>query len=224
MNFYTKIIAGMAGLIVFALVMMFFWPDPGTAELGGELGWFRRGQMARQFEAVAFRLRPGQISNLVESPFGLHIIQVLRIEPAEVRARHVLFTPTVTEEDRAAARVLASAVAQALRDGAPLDSLTRLHHNEIDQPLFDQVARTDLPETYVSALAGAEPGDIIAPIEVTVGGALRYAVVVFEATLPEGEFTFEELRDQLRGRLSRGSGVRRLVEELRKSTYVEIRL
>jgi peptidyl-prolyl cis-trans isomerase D len=50
--------------------------DPGSASKGGDLGFFPRGRMVSQFEDVAFTLEPGKVSEIVESPFGLHIIRV----------------------------------------------------------------------------------------------------------------------------------------------------
>jgi len=201
-----------------------FSDDPGTAQQGGELGWFRRGLMVPEFEAVAFRLRPGQISNLVRTPFGFHIIQVVRTEPAEIRARHVLFTPEVTDADIAAARARADSILTALRAGAAVDSLSRIYHDPADQGLFETVPATELPQSLQPTIEIAMPGEFLGPIELTQNGPTRYAVIQFLERLPEGEYTYEELRDRLRDGLTEGSGVRRYVEELREKTYVEIRL
>ncbi len=61
----------------FAALAKQFSDDPGSAPNGGDLGYFERGQMVGPFEEVAFSLAPVQTSDLVESPFGYHIIRVV---------------------------------------------------------------------------------------------------------------------------------------------------
>jgi peptidyl-prolyl cis-trans isomerase D len=59
--------------------------DPGSAQKGGDLGWVSRGQMVKNFEDAVFTLKPNEISNVVTTEYGFHIIQVLEKQPAHLQ-------------------------------------------------------------------------------------------------------------------------------------------
>ncbi len=148
----------------FAEVARQYSDDPGTKDQGGELGWQRRGTgLAPEFEQAAFRLRPGQTSNLVLTSFGFHIIQVQRTEPGHAQIRHILVAPEITDENRQAARARADSVAAALREGASFDSLLAVHDKD-EQSLVERAVRERLPPSYQEVLAEAQPQDVIGPV------------------------------------------------------------
>src|SRR5262249_29681370 len=74
--------------------------DPGSASRGGDLGPFQRGRMDPAFEQAAFALAPGTVSDVVETPFGLHIIKVESHDPGGVQDLSAVRDQIVTELTR----------------------------------------------------------------------------------------------------------------------------
>jgi peptidyl-prolyl cis-trans isomerase SurA len=124
--------------------------DPGTKALGGDLGWNRRGSgLVPEFENVMFALNPGQVSGIVETAFGYHIIRVDRVQAAEVKAHHILIAPIIDSADVARAHAEADSVAAQWTRGASYDSLVAKHHDPAEEKGILQPYPVDsLPVIY----------------------------------------------------------------------------
>jgi peptidyl-prolyl cis-trans isomerase SurA len=73
--------------------------DPTAITRGGELGWSARGRMVPEFEAMAFKLKPKEISMPFKSQFGIHIMQLIERRGNEYNSRHILISPKPSQED-----------------------------------------------------------------------------------------------------------------------------
>lgn len=80
----------------FSTLAVLYSEDPGSAKKGGELGMFKRGDMRIEFEAAAFKLKPGEISDIVETEDGFHIIQMIERKGEYINVRHILLQPKVS--------------------------------------------------------------------------------------------------------------------------------
>ncbi|NOY51334.1 MAG: peptidylprolyl isomerase [Chlorobi bacterium] len=99
----------------FSTMAILYSEDPGSAKKGGELGFYGRGQLYPEFEAIAFKLKEGEISNIVESEAGYHIIQMIERKGDYINVRHILLIPKVSPADLLKARTLLDSLAQLIR-------------------------------------------------------------------------------------------------------------
>ncbi|MEO8908620.1 MAG: peptidylprolyl isomerase [Gemmatimonadaceae bacterium] len=201
--------------------------DPGTKALGGDLGWNRRGSgLVPEFEAMMFALRPGDVSPVFETAFGYHIIRVDRVQSAEVKARHILIAPVIDSADVAAAKVEADTVAAQWRRGVSYDSLVARHHDPTEEKgVLQPFNRDSLPASYQTAIAGAKAGTITEPFQLAnPRGMPKYAVLQVVTSTDAGEYNQAEIREQIRAQLSDERSIRQLLDDLRKQTYVSVRM
>jgi peptidyl-prolyl cis-trans isomerase SurA len=89
----------------------------GSAAQGGDLGWAKRGTYVPAFEAAAYKLEENEISEIVESEFGFHIIQLMERRGNSIHCRHILIKPRITEADKDLAKAKLDSVRTLITSG-----------------------------------------------------------------------------------------------------------
>ena len=197
--------------------------DPSNKETGGDLGWNRRGVMVPEFDRMMFALPPGVLSPVVETNFGYHIIRVDKIQPAEVKARHILIVPALDSLDEKRAYRLADSVATAWRAGSRFDTLSTKFHDPDEVKAFnDPFPKKDLPAPYIAALKDLKVNEISAPfaIENQRRGTKKFVVLQLLSSQEEGMYSIGEVRARIRSQLVEERSMRRFIDSLRAATFV----
>lgn len=104
----------------FSILATLYSEDKGSAKNSGELGFLARGVLVPEFEAVAFRLQPGELSEIVQTKFGFHLIQMIARRGEQVNVRHILLKPNVSAESMREAKNKLDSVMQLVQ----MDSLS----------------------------------------------------------------------------------------------------
>ncbi len=200
--------------------------DPGSKAQGGDLGWNRRGAMVPGFERMMFALPPGQISPVFETAFGYHILRVDRVQAGEVKARHILIAPAIDSADVAAARIVGDSVAQQMKAGVPFDTLVAKYHDPAEEKgILQPFVRDSLPAAYQAVVAGKKAGDVAGPFGLAnPRGGAKWAVIQLVSVNEAGQYNEAEVKSRIREQLVAEKATRTLLDQLRKQTYVALRL
>jgi peptidyl-prolyl cis-trans isomerase SurA len=183
--------------------------------------------MVESFDRMMWALAPGQVSPLVETVYGFHIIRVDRAQPAEVKARHILIKPKLDSADVERTRLRADSVLALWKGGASFDSLAAKYHDPDEgKGLLEPYPRDSLPEAYRTALAQTGSGEFAGPFPIAdpSRGVPKFVVAQVIRAEEGGEYTINDVRNVLRDQLAQERAFRRLIDNLRGATYVSIRL
>lgn len=101
----------------FKVLATLYSDDPTSASRGGELGFVTRGDLVPEFERAAFRLKEGEISEIVESQYGFHIIQLIKRRGDQINVRHILLKPKVSSTALYDAKLEIENIESQIRDG-----------------------------------------------------------------------------------------------------------
>ncbi len=210
----------------FGLLAKTYSDDPSGSE-GGDLGWFSRGEMVPEFEDAAFGLQPGQISDVVESPFGFHIIKGTGRKGDRVRASHILIRVAPSEADLAGKLLLADSLYRLIIDGADFAGLAKTYSDDENsrdsRGELGWYSANDLLPEFVDALTDLELGQVSKPTVSEFG----YHLIKLEEKRPSSLIDLDEDYDTLEEMAKRDKTKRQLEEWLNRISaelYIDKRL
>ena len=174
----------------FAQLASTYSDDPGSRVQGGDLGVVPRGTFVAEFEAAAYQLEKGELSGLVKSPFGYHIIQMMERLGNNIRVRHILIRPEINDQDLKQAKAKADSLRNAIlanelsferavKDFSE-DEYSRSRNGELSNPQTGESIWElgDLDPAIYFGIQKLKAGDISEPIEMLqMGGETHYVLV-----------------------------------------------
>ncbi|NJL75696.1 MAG: peptidylprolyl isomerase [Saprospiraceae bacterium] len=198
--------------------------DPGSGRLGGDLGWTTRGKFVPEFEAAAYSLEVGEMSDLVESEFGFHLIELLGRRGSSIHTRHILIKPEITDEDLNLAKAKLDSVRQLIASDSITFSRAVKLFSDKNQQSYNNDGRLQNPATGNTffEIADLDP-DIYFTVD-TMDVNTVSAPFEFETPFGEKAYRIVQLQsrtDPHRASLSQDySKIRQAAVDSKKSDYI----
>lgn len=205
---YNQVVSGQAK---FDEIASSYSQDPGSAVKGGDLGYARRGVFVEEFEAAVFSLTKNEISEIIETEFGFHFIQLLDRRGNSVRARHVLIKPEITPQDLLLTKNKMDSVRMLIiNDSISFETAVKRYslpnlpsysnNGRVKNPNSNNTffSANDLdPDTYFTVI-DLKVGEISKPMEITMpDGQKAYRLVQLNSTTKPHRANLEEDYDKI---------------------------
>jgi len=148
--------------------------DPASAQRGGDLGFTKRGDFVREFEEVAYALEENQVSDIVQTQFGFHLIKLVERRGEQIRTSHILIRLTPSEADERQVITELRSIRQEILAGASFDSIAVKYSD--DENVAEDKGNLGLWEVdnlaipaFKQIVKDLQPGDISEPFKTEFG-------------------------------------------------------
>jgi len=203
--------------------------DPGSKEKGGEIGFMQRGEFVPEFEEVAFTLEPGQISNVIKSRFGFHIIQSIERKGDKINVRHILIRLEPTDQDEQDSEKKILEIRAMLNDSTALFGELAKKFSD-DQESKNQGGHLGLFELenlqekeFKAAIVSLKPGDISAPFRTRFGWHILKLNSHEEARPISVDEDWEKIENWALN-LKRQRDFDKWLDQIKKDVYVQVKI
>jgi peptidyl-prolyl cis-trans isomerase SurA len=212
--------------------------DPGTARKGGELGYRAQEELDAAFADAAFSLQEGEVSGIVESAYGFHIIKLIDREGDQVNVRHILIKPTVTIEQKQKVISKLDSIAQLIRTGdisfekAAMeysdDKQYKLNGGLLVNPMnsSNEFELEQLPNQDYTAIKDLKVGEISDPYEATdEKGRTVFKIVRLKSEIERHRANLEKDYDILKNAAlqhKRQKMIQKWLKKKQEATYIHI--
>ncbi len=201
--------------------------DCPSKEVGGDLGFFKRGMMVKPFEDAAFALKVGQISDIVETQFGYHIIKLEEIKGEEIRARHILKMLSAATADTLYEHNLMEDIRARFARGESFAALATAYsmdpESAADGGSLGEFSEPDFPELFSAQILQTPVGQLTPVLE---NEGMLYLFIRLEE-VPPRIFSYEEVKDQVEKLIfsrKQMEAYNKWISELKRESYVQITL
>lgn len=184
-----------SGEVTFAEMAKKHSEDPGSADIGGELGFRQRGELVPEYEATALKLKPGEISKPIESQFGFHVIQLIERRGNTFNTRHILVKPNSSTLDIAESERYLDSLRTQIVDGKIAFSKAAKEYSEdqltkssggyfLDPEGSSRVSVEDLDPSVFFVIDTMQVGSVSRPLPYrTEDGKDAVRIVYYEAKI-----------------------------------------